>query len=135
MLERKGMITDDGLGWTFQCNVLGHYILARKLLPLLYKSQHAEPRIAWTGSLDGLPEYYDPANHQAIDTGYSYQSTKFQVALTAWAFNDVIERYEKENGQEQKHARSFIVHPGVTAGNMFTEIGQFLSIVSQKPAE
>ena len=28
-VQRKGVMSDDGLGWTWQCNVFGHYILVR----------------------------------------------------------------------------------------------------------
>ena len=29
IVQRKGVMSDDGLGWTWQCNVFGHYILVR----------------------------------------------------------------------------------------------------------
>jgi 3-keto steroid reductase len=28
-IQRKAMMSDDGLGWVWQCNVFGHYILVR----------------------------------------------------------------------------------------------------------
>jgi hypothetical protein len=28
-VQRRGVMSDDGLGWTWQCNVFGHYILVR----------------------------------------------------------------------------------------------------------
>ena len=28
-LQRVGLMSDDGLGWAWQCNVFGHYILVR----------------------------------------------------------------------------------------------------------
>src|SRR5216684_1186610 len=31
VVQRKGIMSDDGLGWTWQCNVFGHYILVRAL--------------------------------------------------------------------------------------------------------
>ena len=31
ILERKGLMTDDGIGWTWQCNVFGHYVLVRRI--------------------------------------------------------------------------------------------------------
>ena len=113
---------------------------ARELLPLLYKSRHSEPRISWTGSLDGLPEKYDREDYQAMKNSFSYHATKFQSSLVAWGFNEKIAEYEAENVQEAqgKHVRSFLVHPGVVAvrlehskdalslitlqGNMFVDI-------------
>ena len=26
-VQRREVVSDDGLGWTWQCNVFGHYIL------------------------------------------------------------------------------------------------------------
>jgi 3-keto steroid reductase len=26
-LQRPGILSDDGLGWVWQCNVFGHYVL------------------------------------------------------------------------------------------------------------
>jgi 3-keto steroid reductase len=28
-IEEKGRMTEDGLGWTWQVNILGHYVLVR----------------------------------------------------------------------------------------------------------
>jgi 3-keto steroid reductase len=28
-IQRRAMMSDDGLGWVWQCNVFGHYILVR----------------------------------------------------------------------------------------------------------
>jgi 3-keto steroid reductase len=93
---------------------------AKLLLDKLYASPLAEPRLIWTGSLDGLPQYYDPEDPQAVDSGCSYQSTKFECALLAWAFNDLLK--EREQAQQRVRVRSFVVHPGVVAGNMFRDI-------------
>ena len=29
VVQRKGLMSDDELGWTWQCNVFGHYTLVR----------------------------------------------------------------------------------------------------------
>lgn len=33
-IQRSAMVSDDGLGWVWQCNVFGHYVIVRPL-PLL----------------------------------------------------------------------------------------------------
>lgn len=30
-IQEKGLMSDDGLGWVWQCNVFGHYVLVRPL--------------------------------------------------------------------------------------------------------
>ena len=92
---------------------------AREMLSHLAKAPHSSPRIIWTGSLDGTPQYYDPSDPYAVDSGYSYQSAKFQVSLVAWGFNAVISR---EQDHDARRIRSFAVNPGVVAGNMFYDI-------------
>jgi 3-keto steroid reductase len=37
VVQSTGLTSDDGLGWVWQCNVFGHYILVRPcVLPSLY---------------------------------------------------------------------------------------------------
>ena len=31
IVQYKGIMSDDGLGWTWQCNIFGHYILMHSL--------------------------------------------------------------------------------------------------------
>ncbi|GAA95397.1 uncharacterized protein L969DRAFT_15318 [Mixia osmundae IAM 14324] len=125
-IEKTGEMTKDGLGWTWQCNVFGHYLLARGLLDHLNKAPLPDSRIIWTGSLDGLPEFYDPKTYQAIEGGKAYQSTKFQIGLLAWAFNALI---KAEARGHPVRTRSYLCHPGVVAGNMFYDLlGWFLDL-------
>ena len=39
VVQSTGLTSDDGLGWVWQCNVFGHYVLVRPCaLPCLYGS-------------------------------------------------------------------------------------------------
>jgi 3-keto steroid reductase len=33
-IQRKGQLSEDGLGWVWQCNVLGHYLMVGTISPL-----------------------------------------------------------------------------------------------------
>jgi len=33
-IQRKGVLSEDGFGWVWQCNVLGHYLMVGTILPL-----------------------------------------------------------------------------------------------------
>ncbi|EGG05263.1 uncharacterized protein MELLADRAFT_64276 [Melampsora larici-populina 98AG31] len=139
MLESRSEETDDKLGYTWQLNVFGHYLLARLSLPLLARTPSTLPaRIIWTGSLDGLAKYFDPQDYQCLESDQAYQSTKYQVGLLGWAFNSVIRKYEADVKKEETKVGtpqtassprvvSLVAHPGIVAGNMFTQIvGVFL---------
>lgn len=138
MLESRSEETDDKLGYTWQLNVFGHYLLARLSLPLLARTPSPLPaRIIWTGSLDGLAKYFDTRDYQCLESDQAYQSTKYQVGLLGWAFNSVIRKYEVDVKEEGKGGTqetgsppkviSLVAHPGIVAGNMFTQIvGVFL---------
>lgn len=123
ILSRTGDMTDDGLGWTWQTNVFGHWCLARALLPALAAAPHPSPRIIWTGSIDGTPHYFDPSDPQALKHAHSYQSAKFECALVGYGLNSVIAREADEQGDPAlARIRSFVVEPGVVAGDMFREL-------------
>jgi len=128
MFEQKGLKTDDGMGYTFQMNIFSHYLLATQLLPLLRSSPYREPRVLWSGSMDGLPGYFNPEDPQALESLSAYQSAKYCVGLMATRFDRYIQEVcPITEGQEIK---SILVHPGILAGNMFTEIiGYWLDLL------
>ena len=46
-LQRVGLMSDDGLGWAWQCNVFGHYILVRPLRLCLRLLMGSDARRVW----------------------------------------------------------------------------------------
>ena len=44
-IQRKGVMSDDGLGWTWQCNVFGHYILVRTPPYVFYMLQRTDDSV------------------------------------------------------------------------------------------
>jgi 3-keto steroid reductase len=85
----------------------------RDLLGHLEASEHAEPRIIWTGSLEGVSSKFDPADPQSVDSGHSYVSAKYQTSLVGWALN-------RRLSTEGYRSRSFSVHPGIVGSDMFS---------------
>jgi NAD(P)-dependent dehydrogenase (short-subunit alcohol dehydrogenase family) len=95
----------------------------RELLPLLEATEHAEPRIVWVGSHEGVPSKYNPSDPQAADSGHSYCSVKYQAGLVGWGLN----RHLVAQGYK---SRSFSAHPGIVGSDMFRFIiGPFLYFV------
>ncbi|OBZ68898.1 3-keto-steroid reductase [Grifola frondosa] len=121
-IQRNGVLSSDNLGYTWQCNVFGHYVLFRTLQPLLSKycyavdkaSLGAPARVLWMSSLESRP-MYDPANDwQLIKTNHSYQASKYQMELICAELSK-----NTEHSQIQKILH-FIVSPGITSTNMST---------------
>lgn len=91
-------------------------------------------RILWTSSLDIQPSQFDYflGDWQLIRTPYSYELSKYQTELIASRLNEYREdRYgvqvPKTGAVTAPPAvRHFIVHPGVTATNIFSSIGLIL---------
>ncbi|KAJ2655622.1 hypothetical protein IWW48_005449 [Coemansia sp. RSA 1200] len=78
--QRRGAITDDGLGLTFQTNVFGHYMLIDKLVPLMQSNNnnHGASRIIWTGSSASRLDFAR-SDYQHIHGNKPYESSKFIV--------------------------------------------------------
>ncbi|KAM0331569.1 hypothetical protein ACHAQA_003247 [Verticillium albo-atrum] len=66
------------LGQVFCANVLGHYILAHELLPLLSRDSTEIPagRIAWTSSIEPVSSSLDLDDFQGIKSDDPYSSSK-----------------------------------------------------------
>ncbi|OCH85757.1 hypothetical protein OBBRIDRAFT_838719 [Obba rivulosa] len=87
-IQTRGVRSKDGLGWTWQCNVFGHYVLFRTVQPLLaaYSRTGSEPspgpaRVIWMSSIHASP-VYEKDDWQLTDTDLAYESSKYQ--------NDII---------------------------------------------
>ncbi|KAI0716004.1 hypothetical protein C8T65DRAFT_642505 [Cerioporus squamosus] len=128
-IQVNGVLSKDNLGYTWQCNVFGHYILYRSVQHLLLayaEKSGSSARVLWMSSLDAEPEFDPSDDWQLTKTMHSYQASKFQTELIAAE----LERRTLE-AQETGRASSMpelvaphgeihhlVVSPGVIATNM-----------------
>ncbi|KAI0945840.1 hypothetical protein AcV7_009969 [Taiwanofungus camphoratus] len=126
-VQTNGAISKDNLGFVWQCNVFGHYVLYRALQPLLssYSSRtdsipsRSPARVLWMSSIDTLPTYDPVDDWQLIKTCASYQASKFQVDLICMELSRrEQQRRETESGARVAEVQHFLVSPGITATNM-----------------
>ncbi|KAJ7477218.1 hypothetical protein B0H11DRAFT_2234688 [Mycena galericulata] len=83
-VQSAGEVSVDGLGWIWQSNLFGHYVLFRALQPLLQNPAYpADSRIIWSSSMEASPKFYDEADWQLVKTEHSYESVKYQIDLIA----------------------------------------------------
>lgn len=128
--QEVGQLSQDGLGWVWQCNVFGHYVLVcvvdpefilyvdllqfRSLESHLAKYQMSTgARVIWMSSHESNPIYYDPTDWQLVKTAHSYESSKFQMDLIA-------HRLDQASLQDSDTlpTRHLIVLPGVAGTNI-----------------
>lgn len=142
-LQAVGEMSDDGLGWVWQCNVFGHYALVgcnptqmfvfltsfaqvRSLRDLLARNPYGQSRIMWMSSLEGRPSFFPGLDDwQHIKASHSYEASKYSTELLACTL-DRVEAKNQRSGDEAQ-IRHFVVHPGIVATNIFIEhTGWFL---------
>lgn len=152
--QEVGQVSQDGLGWVWQCNIFGHYALVRvaNLEFILYvdlfqfralESHLAKyqtstgARVIWMSSHESSPIYYDPKDWQLIKSAHSYESSKFQMDLIAYQLD---QNSLQDSGRLP--TRHLIVLPGVAGTNIasvllgtFTSTCMFLAfyLVSYAP--
>ncbi|KAG2363859.1 NAD(P)-binding protein [Suillus spraguei] len=112
--QEVGQVSQDGLGWVWQCNLFGHYVLFRALKSHLAKYQTSTStgaRVIWMSSHESSPIHYDPTDWQLIKSAHSYESSKFQIDLIA-------HQLDQESLQDSDlPMRHLIVLPGVAGTN------------------
>ena len=105
-IQVNGVLSKDNLGYAWQCNVFGHYVLVsypfssfyalrsnrvpypqyRHVQHLLVNYAHASgrsARVLWMSSLDAEPTFNPADDWQLTKTMHSYQASKFQIELIA----------------------------------------------------
>ncbi|KAJ7122915.1 3-keto sterol reductase [Mycena epipterygia] len=118
-VQSVGELSEDGLGWIWQSNLFGHYVLFRALEPLLKNSAYpADSRIIWSSSLEASPKFYDTADWQLTKTEHSYESVKYQIDLLA----TILDRRALQTSSPPKRIRHFISHPGVCSTKISTNL-------------
>ncbi|KAF8211610.1 hypothetical protein K438DRAFT_1664401 [Mycena galopus ATCC 62051] len=128
-VQSMGEVTVDGLGWIWQSNLFGHYVLFRTLESLLKNSAYpADSRVIWSSSLEASPRCYDNADWQLMKTDHSYESVKYQIDL----ISTTLDRYALRDPSSTKRIRHFVSHPGVASTKISTNLvafGGFLDTV------
>ncbi|CAE6465303.1 unnamed protein product [Rhizoctonia solani] len=120
-IQGTGKMSEDGLGWVWQCNVFGHFVLVRALREMLAHNPFSSSRVLWTTSLEGRPSFFPgPDDYQLLSASHSYEASKFETELIACGLDEL--ESERNNG-----VRHLIVHPGIAGTNIFLEhTGWFL---------
>ncbi|KAF7354895.1 hypothetical protein MSAN_01404000 [Mycena sanguinolenta] len=120
-VQSTGEVTADGLGWVWQSNMFGHYVLFRAIEPLLKNSAyHADSRVIWSSSLEATPKFYDKADWQLAKSDRSYECVKYQIDLIATTLDQCALR-----DASTKRVRHFVSHPGVTSTKISTNLVEF----------
>ncbi|KJA21652.1 hypothetical protein HYPSUDRAFT_140311 [Hypholoma sublateritium FD-334 SS-4] len=109
-LQHMGEISADNLGWVWQSNVFGHFILFRELEDLLRASPFDSSRVIWCSSLEASPKFYDSKDWQLKSTEHSYESTKYQIDLIATCLDQLATSVQPTSGKPVRH---FVSEPGV----------------------
>ncbi|KAJ1308929.1 hypothetical protein OPQ81_004614 [Rhizoctonia solani] len=120
-MQGTGKTSEDGLGWVWQCNVFGHFVLVRALREMLAHNPFSSSRVLWTSSLEGRPSFFPGLDdYQLFSVLHSYEASKYETELIACGLDEL--ESERNNG-----VRHLIVHPGIAGTNIFLEhTGWFL---------
>ncbi|KAH9955571.1 hypothetical protein BC827DRAFT_1236492 [Russula dissimulans] len=119
-IQHTGLMSDDGLGWAWQCNVFGHYILCRALEGKLAGSRTGPGRVVWMSSHAAHADAYDADDWQLVRSARPYEGTKFQM--------DLIRAELSRRVGPSAPIRHFAVHPGMVASSIDAAlIGSFMS--------
>ncbi|KAJ2360477.1 hypothetical protein H4S02_005343 [Coemansia sp. RSA 2611] len=98
LVQRRGLLSADGLGLTFQTNTFGHYLLIHALVP----SMRSGARVIWTGSSASQLEF-SAGDYQHIHGSKPYESSKYIVDQIAVPLDQRL----------SKHGiRCFVAEPG-----------------------
>ncbi|KAH7888093.1 NAD(P)-binding protein [Phlebopus sp. FC_14] len=115
-VQTSGETSEDGLGWIWQCNVFGHYVLFRALEPLLAKyTSSMGARVLWVSSHEASSRFYDPKDWQLVKSEHSYESSKYQMNLVSLHLDREATRKHTVGTPVVRH---FTVLPGVAGTNI-----------------
>jgi NAD(P)-dependent dehydrogenase (short-subunit alcohol dehydrogenase family) len=110
--------TKDGLEMTFSVNHLGHFLLTKKLIPLLEKANGAKIiNVSSEAHKAAKPDFED----LQLEKGYK----SFPAYANAKLFNILFTKSLAEKFQD-KRIYAFSLHPGVVKTNFGNEFSGFL---------
>ncbi|KAK4241767.1 3-keto steroid reductase [Achaetomium macrosporum] len=129
----KGEEDGPKVGEVFCANVFGHYIFARRLVPLLTRPSSSTlppARIVWESSVEPDGDDFSPDDFEAIKTNAAYESTKRLTDLLALtstlpSSKPYVSRYlnidtqQTSNTQPPTPPKIYLVHPGVVQTTLF----------------
>ncbi|KAG1441261.1 hypothetical protein G6F56_011563 [Rhizopus delemar] len=108
-IQRVGEISEEGIGYVFAANVLGHYFMMRELEDLLDAS--GDGRVIWTSSITSDITCFNIDDWQGVKSVVPYESSKFACDLVSVVSH---ERFKAE----KRHISSFTTSPGVVASQI-----------------
>ncbi|TFL00623.1 NAD(P)-binding protein [Pterulicium gracile] len=127
-LQRSGEISADGLGWVWQCNVFGHYVLFRCLETVLKQApRRFGGRVIWMSSHEASHKFYDADDYQLIKTSHAYETSKYYIDVISAHLDS---RAVASSSGTEPTIRHVIVDPGIASTAISSEqIGMFLDFV------
>lgn len=133
-VQPTGIMSKDGLGAVWHCNLFGHYVMVRLTFPLTlnsyeyvsqyrrldplfkaYAAKFSRPaRVLWTSSLEAQPCWYSHDDWQLLKTNHAYEGSKYEIDLVS----SELQRRGQEAGGDSNAVRHITVHPGVVWSDM-----------------
>ncbi|KAI0092561.1 hypothetical protein BDY19DRAFT_924999 [Irpex rosettiformis] len=116
-VQPTGLMSKDGLGAVWHCNLFGHYVMYRRLQSLFksYAEKFSRPaRVLWTSSLEAQPCWYNRDDWQLVKTDHAYEGSKYEIDLVS----SELQRRSQELGGEAAIVRHITVHPGIVWSDM-----------------
>ncbi|KAJ1823176.1 hypothetical protein LPJ56_000166 [Coemansia sp. RSA 2599] len=108
MVQRRGLVTKDGLGLTFQTNVFGHYLLVHRLESLMETTGGA--RVIWTGSSASQLEFMR-TDYQHVLGDKPYESSKYIVDQISLPMDQRLSK---------RGIRCYVAEPGNVCSNFLS---------------
>ncbi|KDQ20637.1 hypothetical protein BOTBODRAFT_26646 [Botryobasidium botryosum FD-172 SS1] len=115
-----GVRSEDGLGWTWQSNVFGHYLLVKTLADSFSRvpSSSRPARILWQTSISTHHREFNPSDWQLTSSLAPYELSKYHGDLLSYSLAN----------HDQSGVRHITIHPGVVATQIVV-LGWFLSLM------
>ncbi|KAK9464815.1 hypothetical protein V1512DRAFT_267497 [Lipomyces arxii] len=108
--ERRGRISQDGVGWVFQINVAANYVLMKSLLSVL----NGGGKVVLVSSIETeISAGFDGDDVQSLRSEQPYVESKKMLELMHYA---IASKWEKEYG-----VYVYVTHPGICQTSIFAE--------------
>ncbi|KAJ2257146.1 hypothetical protein GGI13_000989 [Coemansia sp. RSA 455] len=106
--QKRGLVTADGMGETFQTNVFGHYLLIARLTDAM-----AGGRVIWTGSAASQLQF-KASDYQHVWGDKPYESSKYIVDQIAIPLDQRLRPFG---------VRCLVAEPGNVCTNFLAGLG------------